>query len=110
MQFSLPVWRPLSMLTLVHFLPCMQVVGQLQPGAGGVQRAPQPSVPLIPGLQALLAQQAATQPGALQGVDIPLPPRGGVLSISDGSGPHRKPANLAISCLQFLVQPGDRRK
>ena len=75
----------------------MQVVGQMQPGPGGVQRAPQPSVPLIPGLQALLAQQASTRPGTLQGVGILLPPRGRVLCIGDCSGPHRKPANLAIT-------------
>ena len=73
----------------------------MRPGMGGVQRAPQPAVPLIPGLQALLAQQAATQPGGLQGVDIPLPPRRGVLGIRDCSSPHRRPADLGISYLHF---------
>ena len=79
----------------------------MQPGTGGVQRAPQPAVPLIPGLQALLAQQAATRPGALQGVDLPLQSRGGVLCISVCRDPHRGPVNLTMSCLHSLIYPGD---
>ena len=74
----------------------------MQPGTGGVQRAPQPALPLIPGLQALLAQQAATRPGALQGVDILCPRRRVVQCISVCSGPYRRVASAEIRCLQIL--------
>ena len=79
----------------------------MQPGTGGGQRPPQPAVPLIPGLQALLAQQAATRPGALQGVEKYHFRFQGVLCISVRNGPHRRPASAAISCLQFPVYSGD---
>ena len=66
----------------------------MQPGTGGVQRAPQPAVPLIPGLQALLAQQAATRPGALQGVEL-------IHSASWGSAVHQ--------CKQWPTQEACKR-
>ena len=79
----------------------------MHPGTGGVQKAPQPAVPLIPGLQALLAQQAATTPGALQGMETPFPHGGGVLCITVCSGPHRRPASAAVGCLQVSSYSGD---
>ena len=46
---------------------CLQVVGQMQTGAGGASRQPQSNVNLLPGLQALLGQQASSMAGSLPG-------------------------------------------
>ena len=48
--------------SLADLSACVKVVGQMQTSAGGTQGGQQPGVNLIPGLQALLAQQASSAP------------------------------------------------
>lgn len=59
---------------------CTQVVGQMQTAAGGAQGAPQQSMSIIPGLQALLGQRASAVPGSLPGTTTDARPQGCIMN------------------------------